>query len=93
MTWKTILKQIRRKPQISMAGGSKADDLREEELNTETSLDEMYDPMTEEELASATRDDILTEFEYFVKNLSKEQLIKLLIETKGMIKLKDNPFE
>ena len=94
MTWETILKQIRRKQPIRMAGGSKADDMREEELDMaeDFSLDTMFEPMAEEELANATREDIITELEYYIKGLSKEDLLKILVQTRGDIQVKDMPF-
>ena len=96
MTWINILKQIRRKPPTSMAGGSKADDLLEvegRELDVDESFEDVYDEKTEEDLAMATKQDIITEIEYYLKTLSKEKLIEILVQTKGNIRLKDNPFK
>jgi len=96
MTWMTILKTIRRKPPTSMAGGSKADDLLEvegRELDVNETFDDVYDSKTEEELAMATKQDIITEIEYYLKGLSKEKLLEILVKTKGDIRLKRDPFE
>ena len=103
MTWMTILKQIRRINRkgeeitpTRMAGGSKADDLLEVDernLDVDESFDDVYDKKTEEELAMATKQDIITEIEYYLKGLSKEKLIDILVRTKGDIRLKDDPFE
>ena len=96
MTWMTILKTIRRKPQIRSAGGSKADDLLEvddRQSDVNESFEDIYDTKTEEELARATKQDIITEIEYYLKGLSNEKLLEILVKTKGDIRLKDDPFE
>ena len=41
----------------------------------------------------ATKQDIITEIEYYLKGLSKEKLLEILVKTKGDIRLKDDPFE
>lgn len=96
MTWMTILKTIRRKPPTRSAGGSKADDLLEvddRQPDVNESFEDVYDNKTEEELAMATKQDIITEIEYYLKGLSKEKLLEILVKTKGDIRLKDDPFE
>jgi|TARA_R100000482_G_C5118707_1_gene144477 hypothetical protein len=103
MTWKIILKQIRRVDrkgeeisQTRMAGGSKADDLLEVDernLDVDETFEDVYDSKTDDELARATKQDIITEIEYYLKGLSKEKLIDILVRTKGDIRLKDDPFE
>jgi hypothetical protein len=97
MTWKTILKTFRRKPPTRVAGGgSKADDLLEvddRQPDVNETFEDVYDNKTEEELAMATKQDIITEIEYYLKGLSKEKLLEILVRTKGDIRLKREPFE
>jgi len=80
-------KPERRKRKIPMVGGKDPSKIKENIIYGGESLDyvdEDYETM----LAESTRDDLIDAFVEKLEELSKEELIKILIKTQGTINVK-----
>ncbi len=98
MSWSNILKKEKeelifvtpkkRKRKIPIVGGkdpSKIKDIDEDSLDY---VDKDYEDM----LAASTHIQLMNAFEEQLNELTKEELIKILVKTKGIIKLKKPKF-
>lgn len=98
MSWSNILKKEKeelvfvtpkkRKRKIPVVGGkdpSKIKDIDEDSLDY---IDEDYEDM----LAASTHIQLMNSFEEQLNELTKEELIKILVKTQGIIKLKKPKF-
>jgi len=99
MDWREVItkrKQIRdrgrQKPQTRMAGGSRPSQANEQYLqnysNRDDSLDDVEeDRLEREELANATREDLMDKVMDLIGSYSEEQMIELLIGSQGNIEV------
>lgn len=76
--WEDILKQKRRKPPIREVGA--LDSMKEMNMKEEIPFD---DSKLEDEIAEASREDLIQEFVKIVSKLSTEDMKKLLVASQG----------
>jgi len=103
MNWENIIKgqPMRRKSPIKVVGFDRADDkkqskrtsLREPKDIEEDTLDDFEtNKQYEDMLAASTHIQLMDAFEERLNELTKEELIEILIKTQGIIKLKKPQF-
>ena len=85
MDWRTIIKEERKKPQTRIAGGNPNDKPKGRKRGTIMDMEE--DRAERQELANATREDLMDKVMDLIGSYSAEQLIDLLIGTQGDIEL------
>ena len=85
MDWRTIIKEERKKPQTRIAGGNPNDKPKGRKRGTIMDMEE--DRAERQELANATREDLMDKVMDLIGSYSEEQLIDLLIGTQGDIEL------
>jgi len=91
MSWKTIIKESRKDENLRrtklIGGGTDKDKFGRIKDTKEDTLD-YVDEDYEESLADSTKEQILNSFIERLEELSKEELIAILVKTKGNIELK-----
>ncbi len=85
MDWRTIIKEERKKPQTRIAGGNPNDKPKGRKRGTIMDMEE--DRAERQELANATRSDLMDKVMDLIGSYSEEQLIDLLIGTQGDIEV------
>lgn len=86
MDWRQVInkREYRNKPQTRIAGGNPQDSGKG---RSGSIFDMEEDQLERQELANATREDLMDKVMYLINSYDDEQLIELLIGTQGNIEV------
>ena len=87
MDWRTIIKEERKKPQTRIAGGNPNDKPKGRKRGTIMDMEE--DRAERQELANATREDLMDKVMDMIGSMSEDALIDLLMTSLGEVEVRD----